>query len=471
MPQGINRRRFVKAASAAGIAGIAGCIGSDSNNSQNQVDWASWSKPKSIADRISGEKYVPPEFNKDQVSNGIKYFNLGSMKHDPATKWFQDRFKKRTEINVSPIVVPSKQASGKITTVLSSQSKSPVIMQVDRQMYLDFVEPGWLEPVDDLWNNKAYEYFPRAFKEEFVTDIDASRDGEHIYMSVAIAEGSLQNYRPDLLQELGFEADFLKRPTWSDIREVCEEAKSQSKDYHGYVWYGGGVRYPSYPWMLRVWSQGENIVKDDGTVVVNSEAGVNALEEQVNLIEENLVPDVLQYGQGGPEDLFLSDRVVSYVGGSKMIPMALEELGAPGEAYDLGLPAKADNNGEHTTFIGTDCLCINRYAPAKKKRAAKVYLDGARSAEAEAQEFIQEGNMPTNSAAWDIVEQEQEEITHFKDIVQESIQNAREGMWPRQIQTIEEAIVPNLQKAWGGNTKPKAALNNAQEMIDGVLDQ
>ncbi len=471
MPQGINRRRFVKAASTAGIAGIAGCVGGNSNDGQSQSSWANWSKPESIGDRISGEKYVPPEFDQDKVSDGFEYFNLGSMKHDPATKWFYERFSERTGIDVSPIIVPSKQASGKVTTVLSSQSKSPAVMQVDRQMYLDFVEPGWLEPVDDLWDESAYEYFPRAFKEEFVTDIDASRDGEHIYMSVAIAEGSLQNYRPDLLQELGFEADFLKRPTWSDIREVCEEAKSQSKDYHGYVWYGGGVRYPSYPWMLRVWSQGEDIVKDDGTVVVNSEAGVNALEEQVNLIEEGLVPDVLQYGQGGPEDLFLADKVVSYVGGSKMIPLALEELGAPGEAYDLGLPAKADNNGEHATFIGTDCLCINRYAPEEKKRAAKVYLDGARSAEAEAQEFIQEGNMPANSAAWDIVEQEQEEITHFKDIVQESIQNAREGLWPRQIQTIEQSIVPNLQKAWGGSMKPKAALDDAQEMIDGVLNQ
>lgn len=478
----------MKYAAAAGMAGLAGCTGNqntptpagggnDGNgqakggtaNTLGSLDFVSLNEPKPVAERITGPEWTPPEFEKNAVADKVKYFNLGSMKHDPATAWFQDKVQKRTGITVEPIVVPSKRATPKITTVLSSRSDSPTMMQIDRQMYMDFVEPGWLEPVDKLWtaDDDTFDYFPAAYKKEFFTDIDVTLDGSHSYMSVAISEGSVRNYRPDLLKELGFPKDFLKRPTWEEVREVCEEAKAQNKDYYGHVWYGSGVRYPSYPWMLKVWSQGETIVQD-GEVIFNSDAGVKALRWQRQLIEEKLVPDVLQYGQGGPEDLFLGDGVVGYVGGSKMIPLALKQLGDAGEKYSLGLPAKHGSNGNHSTFLGTDTLCINRFAPPEKKKAALIYMDGTRSAEASAQEFVQEGNMPTNSAAWDL-DVVQNEVP-FGEIPKEAIQNAREGLWPRQIQTIE-ALVPELQAAWAGQKKPRKALDDAQEAVDEILRQ
>lgn len=490
-----ERRQFMRAMAAAGMAGIAGCSGGDGGTTQSDGgdggdgggggggddggasglqnaldswDFISPNEPAPIEERITGEEWTPPEFDDSQTADSIQFFNMGGMQNDPATKWFYDQFTERTGIDVQPIEVPSKRANPKITTVLSSQADEPAAIQVDRQMYMDFIEPGWIEPVDVLWNEAAYEYFPRAFKEEFETDIDVTADEPHQYISVAIAEGSVRNYRPDLLEELGFEPDFLKRPTWDDVREVCEEADSQNKEYYGHVWYGGGVRYPSYPWMLKVWSQGERVVQD-GEVIFNSDAGVNALEWQVKLIEDGLVPEVTQYGQGGPEDLFLGDRVVSYVGGSKMIPRALEQIGEPGEKYALGLPAKSGEDGEHATFLGTDTLLINRFAPAEKKKAAMIYQDGTRSAEASAREFTSEGNMPSNSYVWGM-DSVQEEAP-FKEIPQEAIKNAREGLWPRQIQTIEGALVPNLQAAWSQQKDPQTALDDAQEEVDGILQQ
>lgn len=494
MPENsMDRRQVMKYAAALGLTSIAGCSGnSDGDGSGNQaesdpgsddqtetdqgpdvpntlasLDFISVDEPAPIDERITGAEWTPPEFDEDAVADSVKHYNLGSMKNDPATAEFHDRFNERTDITVDPIVVPSKRATPKITTVLSSRAEEPVMMQIDRQMYMDFVEPGWIEPVDQLWSEAAYEHFPQAFSTEFVTDIDVTSDEPHQYLSVAIAEGSVKNYRPDLLQELGFDADFLKRPTWEDVREVCEEADSQDVDYYGHAFYGGGVRYPSYPWMLKVWSQGERIVQD-GEVIFNSDAGVEALEWQRQLIEDGLVPDVLSLGQGGPEDLFLGGEIVGYTGGSKMIPRALEQLGEAGEAYDLGLPAKYGSDGEHATFLGTDTICINRFAPPEKKKAALVYMDGCRSAEADALEFVMEGNMPANSAAWDlnIVQSE----APFQEIPKESIEKAREGLWPRQIQTIE-VLVAELQAAWAGQKSPQEALDTAQAEVDGILQQ
>lgn len=471
----MSRREVMKYASAIGLAGLAGCSGNggdadssgEMTNTLSSWEYVDVDEPAPIAERITGAEWTPPEFDKEAVADTIKCFNLGSMENDPATAEFQDRFNERTGVTVKPIVVPSKRATPKTTTVLSSQAEEPTMIQVDRQMYMDFVEPGWIEPVDQLWSDAAYDSFPAAFESEFVTDADVTSQQSHGYMSVAIAEGSIRNYRPDLLQELGFEQDFLKRPTWEDVREVCEEADTQDVEYSGHAFYGGGVRYPSYPWMLKVWSQGETIVQD-GEVIFNSDAGLNALRWQRQLIDEGLVPDVLQLGQGGPEDLFLGGEIVGYVGGSKMIPRALNQLGEAGEAYDLGLPAKAGSNGEHTTFLGTDCLCVNRFAPPEKKKAAMIYMDGCRSAEASALEFVQEGNMPSNSAAWEL--ETVQEQAPFSEIPQQAIENAREGLWPRQIQTIE-VLVSELQAAWSGQKSPEEALDSAQAEVDGILQQ
>ena len=296
----MDRRQVMKYASALGLAGLAGCTGNDDSgsgdggdgsssggsgdgsemsNTLSSWDFVEMNKPAPIADRITGAEWTPPEFEQEAVADEVSYFNLGSMKNDPATAWFQERVQERTGVTVDPTIVPSKRATPKITTVLSSRAEEPAMVQVDRQMYMDFVEPGWIEPVDQLWSDAAYDHFPRAFSEEFVTDIDVTTEEPHNYMSVAIAEGSIRNYRPDLLQELGFDPDFLKRPTWEDVREVCEEADSQDVEYYGHAWYGGGVRYPSYPWMLKVWSQGEQVAHD-GEVVLNSDAGVRGLRWQ-----------------------------------------------------------------------------------------------------------------------------------------------------------------------------------------------
>lgn len=466
----IGRRSYLLASGAACLSALAGCvggIGGGSNGGDSLLldgPVADWEKPKPMAQRIVGDTWTAPEFNDENVADEISYFNLGSMKNDPATAWWHDLLEKKTGIKTTPITVPSKNATSKITTVLSGQSDSPAFMQVDWQMYMDFVEPGYFEPVDQIWSKDVYEYFPPAFKENYVTGVDNTLEGAHNYMSVAIAEGSFQNYRPNFLEELGFDRDFLKRPTWADVREVCEEAKAQNKNYQGYVWYGGGNRYPSYPWMFKVWSQGASIVQDDGTVLFNSEAGRKALRWQVQLIEEGLVPDVTQYGQGGPEDLFLGNRVVSYVGGSKMIPKALEAFGS--EGYQLGLPAKAEG-GTHATYLGTDCICINRFAPAPKKRAAMIYFDGARSAVAGAREFSEEGNMPANTQAWD---HEFVQGVPFTEITKQAIQNAQAELWPSQIETIE-VLVTQLQRAWSGQASTEEALEAAQQEVDNILEQ
>ncbi|WP_424000240.1 extracellular solute-binding protein [Haloarcula salina] len=477
--------------SATGAAAVAGCSGSggDGGGGGNGGSGGSgtgtqgdgtaggqsgtigeWSldinSPESVGNRINGNDWTPPAYNEEEVASAFERMNLGSMKNDPATGWYADLFTEKTDIESTPVTVPSSDAVSKMRTLLSAGSSNPALMQISQEFFLNFVAGAWLEPVDELWNDEAYEPFPPYFKEQLTTDVDPSLDGEHVYSSVAISEGHTLNYNPALLEELGFPKDFYDEATWADIREVCEEASAHSEDYYGFVWWGKGNRYPIYPWLQQTWSRGGELVQDDGSVVVNSDAGVAALEWQQQMIEEGLVPDIMQYGEGGLADLFLGEGLAGYVGSIGMMSLAYDEWGEDTDQYMMGLPPKAEG-GERVSYMNTDLLAINRAAPPAKKRAAMVYMDGARSAIASAQEYDQEGNYPANANAW---ETDLLADAHHKEKAQQIAGLAKVELWPNQIETYD-ALISQLQSAWLGQKSAQAALDDAQTKVENIADR
>ena len=504
----LSRRNFVRLA-GVGIVGLAGCSGeggdgtdggsgggntdtdggSDSGGETESSDGGStdsggpggpangqagthtawdvdWYAPEPMLDRINGEEWIPPEFNSDQVNGDINYFNLGSMEFDPATAYGIEAVNERAGLSVEPTVVPSQRAVPKTTTALSARSETPTAFQVDRQYYMSLVQPGWLEPVDELWPDEVVNEFPAAWEEDFYTDVDATLDGEHIYGSHAVAEGFFLHHRADYLEQLGFPKDFLVEPTWEDLEEVCRETQSADVDFAPYVWQGAGPRSPPTWWIVKTRSQGRDIIQDNGRVLFNSEEGRRALRWQRQLVEEGLVPNPLEFSTGNGADLFLQGGLLAYELGGKLMASSLETY-EPGSQYQLGLPPRATEGPDpyHASAILEDLICINRFAPEEKKRAAMVYLDAGRSAEFDREEWVQEGNMPANPAAF-----EQLEDAPFFDVLDQGLRNAKDEIWPSQIQTIN-ALSEQLQQAWGGEKAPQAALEDAQAEVDAVLDQ
>lgn len=473
----LSRRRILRLTTAAGATSVAGCLGSFGSGSGNQGGSSGpagtvgeWSldidSPKSVKKRITGEKWTPPEYEKSEVGTSIERMNLGSMKNDPATKWFADKFTEQVGIETTPVTVPSANAVSKMRTLLSSGSENPVLMQISQEFFMDFVAESWLEPVDELWNDEAHGLFPPYYKDQLTTGIDPSLDGKHTYVGVALSEAHWFNHSPKVLTELGFKPDFLKESTWADVREVCEEASSHSGNYFGFAWWGKGNRYPIYPWLLMTWSRGGKFVQDDGTVVVNSKEAVAALEWQRKLIDDGLVPNVMQYGEGGLADLFLSGKLTGYVGKPGMMQLAYEEWGEDTNKYDVALPPKAAGN-DRVSYMNTDFLAINRAAPPEKKRAAMVYMDGSRSAIASAQEYDKEGNYPANSAAWDT---KLLSNARHGEKARQNAKIAKVELWPKQIQTYD-ALIGQLQKVWLQQKSAQAALDDSQKEIDNILSQ
>lgn len=486
----VDRRRFIKWAGIAGVSGIAGCSGdsetepsgdeteppsdgtepggqetqgSEEGPSGTLGDWSvDWNSPEPMLDRLNADEWIPPEFDESDIATSLEQTNAGGMRNDPATAYGHDVMSERVGVEITPIEVPSAQLSPRTTTILSSRAGTPALLQVSFEFYMDLVQPGFLEPVDDLWDEGTLDAFPASYRRNFTTGLDSTLDGDHIYASHAVAEGFFLHHRTDYLEEMGFPSDFLKRPTWSDLREVCEEA--DGRDYYGYAFMGNSPRQTPMNWIVKVRSQGGSVVEDDGTVVFNSDEGVRALEWMKQLIDDDLVPNPLEYADAGLNDLFLQGNLVSYDTGGDLLQSSEESIGY--DNYDVGAPPQADEGPEpqFAALTQTDAICINRFASPEKKRAAMIYLDANRSAEFDSQEWEMEGNMPSNPVSLDSID------TPFDDTLEFVMDRATDALWPQQVQTLN-ALTEEMQQVYSDQKSPQQALDDAQAQVDGILNQ
>lgn len=466
---GIDRRRFLKWASIAGTTGLAGWTGDaraqngGGGPSGTLGEWSvDWNSPEPIWDRLSGEEWIPPEFDENEVATALDQTNAGGMRQDPATAYGHDVMSERVGIDITPIEVPSAQLAPRTVTILSSRAPEPALLQISFEFYMDVVQPGFLEPVDDIWDEETLDQFPESYRENFTTGLDSTLDGEHIYASHAVAEGFFLHHRADYLEEMGFPRDFLKRPSWSDVREVAEEAENQ--DYFGYSFMGNDPRQTPMNWIVKVRSQGGSIVQEDGRVVFNSEEGVRALEWMNQFVQDGLVPNPLEFADAGLNDLFLSGRTAAYETGGDLLAASEEEIGF--DNYDLGAPPEADEgpDPQFAALTQTDTICINRFAPPEKKRAAMVYLDANRSAEFDSREWAMEGNMPSNPVALDNID------TPVNDTLEFVMDRATDPLWPQQVQTLN-LLTEEMQQVYSGQKSAQDALDDAQEQVNGFLNQ
>lgn len=471
MSEEISRRSFLKKV-GIGSAGSIAALGYLNNWTvfSKTVPEVKWNTPP-LTERVLGDQWVPPEGYLEvqkAVDKPIEFINMGGMKFDPATAHLMERFEEITGIPVKQIPVPSPQILAKESTILSSRSPTPEVLQVDNQMYLGFVRPGWFEPVDELWNDELYEHYPAFLKENYETDIDATREGTHQYAAgFLFTEGHILHARTDLLEAAGFGPDKLVEGTWSDVRDVCEGLEGSGK--FGWAWYGGGMRYPSYPFFEKVWSQGGSVL-EDGKVVLNSTEALKAVEWYVDLIKDGLVPDIIGLDQGGPEDLFLAGKIAGFIGGAEMIADATAEIP---DLYVPGYPSKADSgpNPQYATWAGADYICINPNADPVMKLAAKMLGDYWRSYEHQADEWFIERNPGGLPEIYDrATERQKSPFKEYIKYIKFIFENGKDEIWPQQIDCVVK-LCQELQNAYALKKSPKQALDDVQKYTDSVLQQ
>lgn len=155
-------------------------------------------------------------------------------------------FTERTGIKVNVTVVPFSDLYQKILTDLATGTNAFDVYVFAPQWMVDYVEPGYLEPLTDrVANNAELQWDDIA---PFFRDFSASYKGE-IYTIPLDGDFQMVYYRTDVLDELGMEPP----QTWEDYLAIAEAAHGMDMNGDGEGDYGSCIskkRAAQAYWMI-----------------------------------------------------------------------------------------------------------------------------------------------------------------------------------------------------------------------------
>jgi trehalose/maltose transport system substrate-binding protein len=143
---------------------------------------------------------------------------------------------------------------------------------------IDVIWPGDLaEHLVDLYQ---YEGFKEAAKEHFPAIVENNTvDGKLIGIPW-FTDAGLLYYRTDLLEKYGYDAP---PKTWDQLEEMAakiqEGERKDNPDFWGFVWQGNayeGLTCDALEWVKS--HGGGSIIEPDGTISINNEMAIKAIE-------------------------------------------------------------------------------------------------------------------------------------------------------------------------------------------------
>jgi multiple sugar transport system substrate-binding protein len=499
----MKRRQFIAATGVAGLAGLSGYanrqdgdryleearkIGFEENWGARRIDAADdWSieARRDVPNRqedttfrgtetLATAPWEPPEGWEDTIAGEVDTLQIlnhgaANMEFDPATLATYELFEEKTGIEVEPIEIGVDQANLQEQQFLSARQGEPHAMNVDGPLVPVFVQQGYLEVVDPLYSEEMWDPYISGLRQLVEWDIDATREGTHQYGYPNIAEGTIGNLRPDLVEEQGIDpARFDGEWSWDLLEETMEAF--EGTDVFGYAYYAGDPTYLFYSFRQLLYQQGGRLVQDDGTVSVDTEPSRTVLEKMVEWRENNWVPaDVISYGEGDIVDLFLAGRLAYVDAFSDFVPRALSQYEA-GTEYRAVEPQMANTGPDPTqaSLIDPNATAINPFADDAHKVAALLYGDCRLSYPSQWWEFTFEGNQSYMDRVYE--DAEAADFVEFSDVLGRAIDRGVIELFPQQ-QAIFQRLTDPFQSAIAGDMSVDEAIQQGQEIIDSGLGQ
>ncbi|MFB6094713.1 MAG: ABC transporter substrate-binding protein [Halanaeroarchaeum sp.] len=504
----IDRRRFLKLASAAGIASTAGCIGGggdggggnfaeaaaklnlDQSWQQRRFerarnDWPmearkqtpprdaeTWTNSQAFKSAVENDVWKPPEGWQDTAAgdvDSIQIINHGAvnMTYDPATLAAHELFEEQTGITVNPIEIGVSQANQREQQVLSSQKSSPHLMNVTGALLPSFIQQGWIEQTDALYPEGVWEPYIPALQSLVRWSLGPG-EGTHTYGSVNIAEGMVGHLRPDLMEEQGLDpARFQGEWSW-DLLEEAMKAFEDTGTY-AFAYYAGTATYLSYSYRQMLYQQGGRMVQEDGTVKVDTPESIRVVQKMKEWRDKGWVPgDVISYGEGDIVDLYLAGDLAYTHGFTDMVARAVETY-EPNTEYKPIVPPAANAGGSSTqaTLIDPNSTSINPYADEGHKLAAMLYGDLKLSYPTQWWELTYEGNLSYIDSVYD--DAAQGGALRWGDIFGTAVSNGVVELFP-QMSSVFQRMSNPIQSAIQGEITPADAMGQVQTYIDNNIN-
>jgi multiple sugar transport system substrate-binding protein len=297
-------------------------------------------------------------------------------------------------------IVPDDQTTQEQARLLEEArvGRAPDCANVDSFVVAQFIEQGALKPVDEYFTQEEIDgQFP------FVRDVVVGDDGK-MYAAWWATDVRVLYRRTDLVPEAP--------RTWDELIEYANAAEEQNPDVDGYLFNGGRWEGTTFDNLAHFWSQGGELVDDNGKPIFGEEPHRTYLLNELNFLKEAVdsgaspqrVATIKDYAEF--ESAAQAQQVAMFQGGDFQYPPLKETLPPEEfEKYEVSLlPTMNPDDPQRT---GTGGWTMGAFSDDPKK--VEMCMEFTKDV------FIGEGNevtgqLPTSPKLFDTLDKFQDPI-------------------------------------------------------------
>jgi multiple sugar transport system substrate-binding protein len=286
-----------------------------------------------------------------------------------------------------------------------------------------------------------------------------------IYGVPALVDNLAVVYNKDLFAKAGLQ-DPGPDWTWSDLMADAKATTDPANNVFGLTFPADGSETTVWQYEAMLWAAGGDILNSDNTqAVFNSAAGVEALNNLVQMQQDGSLYLDFHPDSGKSEELFNSGKLGMIITG----PWDLSSF--PNVNYGVQFMPSFQPGGSHQTIAGPDNWVIFDNGPARVN-AAWEFLKYMTSTQQLLRDSMYTSHLPTRDSVLKEPGFVEKFNTKFpgEGTFAENLKNVLKArpqipQYPRISAALGQAVVSAIQ----GQASPQDALNQAAQQADGFL--
>ncbi|WP_404935051.1 ABC transporter substrate-binding protein [Nitratireductor sp. L15S-10] len=349
-------------------------------------------------------------------------------------------------------VVPWDVLLQKLTTDISGGANADLSI-IGTRWLIDFVDQGIAAPLDDYMTQDFRDRFFPVFLEPSVMQ-------EKTYGLPIAASARAMYYNKALFEQAGISE---VPDTWDELAEAAKKISALGDDIAGFGLQGKEIETDVY-FYYAFWAYGGQLVEEDGTSGLDTDAGYKAAEMYKSLIDAGATqPGVTSYSREDVQNLFKQGKVGMMITAPFLSNQIKEE--APDLEYGVAaIPAGPE--GDRGTYGVTDSIIM--FENSQNKDLAWKFLDQLFTTEWRAKFTSGEGFLPVNpEVAAQPAFADNADLKAFTALLPDARFAPVIAGW----EEIAAATSDAVQTIYLGNGEPKATLDAAAGEINGILGQ
>ncbi|SFV29406.1 trehalose/maltose transport system substrate-binding protein [Devosia crocina] len=240
------------------------------------------------------------------------------------------------------------------------------------------------------------EAFAEVADQHFPSVIESQTVGDKLVAVPAFTDAPALYYRKDLLEKHGKEVP----TTWTELRQTAQEIMEAERaegntEIWGYVFQGNayeGLTCNALEWVNSF--GGGQIIEADGTISINNEQAVAALEEAASWVGTIAPQGVLAYGEEEARGVWQLGNAVFMRNWPYAYALSNGDDAAVKGNFDVApLPAGEGEGAKSSATLGGWNFAVSQYS--QNQEAAIELALFLSSAESQKRRAIEQANLPT----------------------------------------------------------------------------